>query len=75
LKSRTLAAILTVAVMAGGTGGVIATTTTGTGGSASNSVYKPGCGPPPNGVDGAGQTHTGAPGLGPHTDCYGNSGQ
>jgi len=73
LRSRTLAAILTIALMAGGTGGVIATTSNGNGGSASNSVYKPGCGPPPDGVDGAGHTHTGPDGK-PHSDCYGNSG-
>ena len=71
VKSRTLAAVLTIALMAGGTGGVIATTTHGNGGNASNSVYKPGCGPPPNGVDGAGHTHTGPDGK-PHSSCYGH---
>lgn len=74
MKSRALAAALTLALMVGGTGGVIAaTSTTGPGnGNASNSQYKPGCGPPPNGVTPSGQTHTGQDGD--RSQCYGNSG-
>jgi uncharacterized membrane protein len=65
LKSRSVAALLTVALMAAGTGGVIAGGGNGNGnGSASNSQYKPGCGPKKtNGVNPSG-THTGPPGHG-----------
>ena len=65
LKSRSVAALLTVALMAAGTGGVIAGGTTGSSnGSASNSQYKPGCGPKKtDGVNPSG-THTGPPGQG-----------
>ena len=65
LKSRSVAALLTVALMAAGTGGVIAGGGNGNGnGSASNSQYKPGCGPKKtNGVNPSG-THTGPPGQG-----------
>jgi uncharacterized membrane protein len=61
LKSRSIAALLTVALMAAGTGGVLAAGSSG-GGSSSNSTYKPGCGPKKtNGVNPSG-THTGPPG-------------
>ena len=65
LKSRSVAALLTVALMAAGTGGVIAGGGNGNGnGSASNSQYKPGCGPKKtDGVNPSG-THTGPPGHG-----------
>ena len=65
LKSRSIATLLTLALMAGGTGGVIAATNSGgTNGSASNSQYKPGCGPKKtDGVNPSG-THTGPPGHG-----------
>jgi hypothetical protein len=65
IKSRGIAALLTLALMAGGTGGVIAAGGSGgSGGSASNSQYKPGCGPKKtDGVNPSG-THTGAPGQG-----------
>ena len=65
VKSRSIAALLTVALMAGGTGGVIAASNGGTNnGNASNSQYKPGCGPKKtNGVNPSG-THTGPPGQG-----------
>jgi uncharacterized membrane protein len=65
LKSRSVAALLTVALMAAGTGGVIAGGGNGnSGGSASNSQYKPGCGPKKtDGVNPSG-THTGPPGKG-----------
>jgi uncharacterized membrane protein len=65
LKSRSVAALLTVALMAAGTGGVIAGGGNGnSGGSASNSQYKPGCGPKKtDGVNPSG-THTGPPGQG-----------
>ena len=64
-KSRGIAALLTLALMAGGTGGVIAAGGSGgSGGSASNSQYKPGCGPKKtDGVNPSG-THTGPPGQG-----------
>ena len=63
VKSRSIAALITVALMAAGTGGVIAASNTGGGGgSSANTQYKPGCGPPPNGVNPSG-THTGPPGL------------
>ena len=63
-KSRGIAALLTLALMAGGTGGVIAATNGGAGGNASNSQYKPGCGPKKtDGVNPSG-THTGPPGQG-----------
>src|SRR2546423_5331585 len=46
VKSRSIAAILAVALMAAGTGGVIAGSGNGHGnGSAAKSEYKPGCGP------------------------------
>ena len=63
VKSRGIAALLTMALMAAGTGGVIAAGGSGgSGGSASNSQYKPGCGPKKtNGVNPSG-THTGPPG-------------
>src|SRR3954449_4515333 len=65
VKSRSLAAVLTVALMAAGTGGVIAGGGNGNGnGNASNSQYKPGCGPKKtDGVNPSG-THTGPPGQG-----------
>ncbi|MEA2351947.1 MAG: hypothetical protein QOJ14_361 [Thermoleophilaceae bacterium] len=65
LKSRGIAAFLTLALMAAGTGGVIAGGGNGNGnGSASNSQYKPGCGPKKtDGVNPSG-THTGPPGQG-----------
>ena len=65
LRSRTMAALLTVALMAAGTGGVIAGNGNGNGnGSAGNSQYKPGCGPKKtDGVNPSG-THTGPPGQG-----------
>jgi hypothetical protein len=65
LKSRSVAALLTVALMAAGTGGVIAGGGNGNGnGNASNSQYKPGCGPKKtDGVNPSG-THTGPPGQG-----------
>jgi hypothetical protein len=65
LRSRTMAALLTVALMAAGTGGVIAGGNGGNGnGSAGNSQYKPGCGPKKtDGVNPSG-THTGPPGHG-----------
>jgi hypothetical protein len=65
LKSRTIAALLTVALMAAGTGGVIAGGGNGNdNGNASNSQYKPGCGPKKtDGVNPSG-THTGPPGQG-----------
>jgi hypothetical protein len=63
LKSRGIAVLLTLGLMAAGTGGVIAASSTGgSGGSSANTQYKPGCGPPPNGVNPSG-THTGPPGL------------
>lgn len=64
VRSRSIAAMLTVALMAAGTGGVIAGGGNGKSGNASNSQYKPGCGPKKtNGVTPAG-THTGPPGKG-----------
>src|SRR5437763_11337339 len=46
VKSRSIAVVLALALMAGGTGGVIATSGGGTSNdSAANSQYKPGCGP------------------------------
>ena len=65
LRSRSVAALLTVALMAAGTGGVIAGGGNGNGnGNASNSQYKPGCGPKKtDGVNPSG-THTGPPGQG-----------
>jgi hypothetical protein len=64
LRSRTMAAFLTVALMAAGTGGVIAAGGGGGNGSAGNSQYKPGCGPKKtDGVNPSG-THTGPPGQG-----------
>jgi len=65
MKSRALVALITVGLMAGGTGGVIAASNgNGNGnGNAGNSQYKPGYGPCKNGgVDGSGATHTGPPG-------------
>ena len=65
VKSRSIATLLTLALMAAGTGGVIAASSGGgTGGNASTSQYKPGCGPKKsNGVNPSG-THTGPPGHG-----------
>ena len=65
LKSRGIAAFLTLALMAAGTGGVIAGNGNGGGnGNAANSQYKPGCGPKKtDGVNPSG-THTGPPGQG-----------
>ena len=65
LKSRGIAAVLTLALMAAGTGGVLAGVGNGTsGGSSANTQYKPGCGPKKtNGVNPSG-THTGPPGQG-----------
>jgi len=65
MKSRSIATLLTVALMAAGTGGVIAGGGHGGGnGNASKSQYKPGCGPKKtNGVNPSG-THTGPPGRG-----------
>ena len=65
VKSRTIATLLTVALMAAGTGGVIAGGGNGGhNGNASKSQYKPGCGPKKsNGVNPSG-THTGPPGHG-----------
>ena len=65
LKSRGIAAVLTLALMAAGTGGVLAGGGNGkSGGSSSQSQYKPGCGPKKtNGVNPSG-THTGPPGHG-----------
>jgi hypothetical protein len=64
VRSRSIAALLTVALMAAGTGGVIAAGGGGGGGNASNSQYKPGCGPKKtNGTNPSG-AHTGPPGKG-----------
>ena len=65
VKSRSIATLLTLALMAAGTGGVIAASSgPPTSGNASNSQYKPGCGPKQtNGVNPSG-THTGPPGKG-----------
>jgi hypothetical protein len=63
LKTRSIAALLTVALMAAGTGGVIASSGGGGGGNSGDSQYKPGCGPPPDGINPSG-THTGPPGQG-----------
>ena len=71
LKSRGIAALLAVALMAAGTGGVLAASSPGpSGGSSSDSQYKPGCGPKKtDGVNPSG-THTGPPGNGPgRTNC------
>jgi hypothetical protein len=58
VKSRSMAVVLALVLMAGGTGGVIATSGSGgTDTSAAKSQYKPGCGGPnPSG------THTAPPG-------------
>jgi hypothetical protein len=65
LKSKTLAIGLSLALMVGGTGGVIAGGGNGNGnGPAPKSEYKPGCGPKKtDGVNPSG-THTGPPGQG-----------
>ena len=65
LRSRGMAAVLTLALMAAGTGGVLAGGGHGKGGgSSAKSQYKPGCGPKKsNGVNPSG-THTGPPGHG-----------
>jgi hypothetical protein len=64
VRSRSIAALLTCALMAAGTGGVIAGGGNGNSGNASNSQYKPGCGPKKtDGVNPSG-THTGPPGHG-----------
>ncbi len=61
LKSRSVAALLSVALMAAGTGGVLAATSNNSSNSSTNQ-YKPGCGPKKtNGVNPSG-THTGPPG-------------
>src|SRR5207237_7401527 len=61
VKSRSIATLLTLALMAAGTGGVIAASSGGPTPSAQNSQYKPGCGPKKtNGVNPSG-THTGPP--------------
>ena len=63
VKSRSIATLLTLALMAAGTGGVIAASG-GPPPSASTSQYKPGCGPKKtDGVNPSG-THTGPPGHG-----------
>ncbi|MEA2375756.1 MAG: hypothetical protein QOD53_2219 [Thermoleophilaceae bacterium] len=68
LKSRSIAALLTVALMAAGSGGVIAAGGAG-GGSAANNQYKPGCGPKKtDGVNPSG-THTGPPGQVGEDNC------
>ena len=60
LRSRTLAAFLSLALMAGGTGGVLAAKGgNGKGKSAGNSQYKPGCGPKKSGGVNPSGTHTG----------------
>ena len=62
VKSRGIVVLLTIGLMAAGTGGVLAGGNSGgNNGSSSNSQYKPGCGPPPLGINPSG-THTGAPG-------------
>jgi hypothetical protein len=64
VKSRGIAALLAVALMAAGTGGVLAGGTGGPTPSSSDSQYKPGCGPKKtDGVNPSG-THTGPPGQG-----------
>ena len=65
LRSRGMAAVLTLALMAAGTGGVLAGGGNGHGGgSSAKTQYKPGCGPKKtNGVNPSG-THTGPPGRG-----------
>ncbi len=65
LRSRGMAAVLTLALMAAGTGGVLAGGGHGNSGASSgNTQYKPGCGPKKtNGVNPSG-THTGPPGHG-----------
>ena len=71
MKSRALVALLTVSLMAGGTGAVIAGNGNGSGGNddAAKAQYKPGYGPCKNGgVDGSGATHTGPPGH-PGSNC------
>ena len=69
VKSRGIAALIAVALMAAGTGGVLAASNPSSNGSSSNSQYKPGCGPKPDGVNPSG-THTGPPGNGPgRTNC------
>ena len=65
VKSRSIATLLTLALMAAGTGGVIAASSNNSKpGNAATSQYKPGCGPKKtNGVNPSG-THTGPPGQG-----------
>lgn len=65
LRSRGMAAVLTLALMAAGTGGVLAGGGNGhSNGSSAKTQYKPGCGPKKtNGVNPSG-THTGPPGHG-----------
>ena len=63
MRSRPIYVGLAVALMAAGNGTVIAAGG-GSGGSAANAQYKPGCGPKKtNGVNPSG-THTGPPGQG-----------
>src|SRR5689334_21909923 len=72
MKSRMLVALITVGLMAGSTGAVIAGSGgngNGNGNDAAQAQYKPGYGPCKNGgVDGSGPTHTGPPGQ-PGQDC------
>src|SRR5436309_12023906 len=65
LRSRGMAALLTLALMAAGTGGVLAGGGNGhSNHSSASTQYKPGCGPKKtNGVNPSG-THTGPPGHG-----------
>ena len=73
MKSRTLIALLTIGLMAGGTGGVLAGNGNGNGGSAASSQYKPGMG-----CGDKNHTHTGPPGnpsKNPATDCPKGSAQ
>jgi hypothetical protein len=65
VRSRTLAVGLALALMVGGTGGVIAGGGNGGGnGNSSNGQYKPGCGPKKTGGVNPSGTHTGPPGQG-----------
>lgn len=63
MRSRVIAVLVGVGLVAGGTGGVLAAGGPGTGGNnASNSQYKPGCGPKQTGGVNPSGTHTGPPG-------------
>ena len=59
-----LSVVLSLAVIGAGVAvaKVTSKSTTPTQSNASQSQYKPGCGPPPNGVAGNSGTHTGPPG-------------